>query len=86
MMVGAIYAESMSTIIDTIKDQTRPNQMKFVEFLVFLCRIAQEHYSKTVYKEELMYLKLEHLMPFYLQPLNLSPSFLFGEKFDLDEA
>ena len=44
MMVGAIYAESMMTIIDTITDQTKPNQMKYVEFLVFLCRIAHEHY------------------------------------------
>ena len=40
--------------------------MKFVEFLVFLCRIAHEHYMKTVYKEELLYIKLDHLMPSYL--------------------
>jgi uncharacterized protein YggL (DUF469 family) len=44
MMVGPIYAESLCLIIDTVRDQTRPNQMKYVEFLVFLCRIAHEHY------------------------------------------
>ena len=40
--------------------------MKYVEFIVFLCRVSHEHYSKTKYKEELLYLKLEHLIPNYL--------------------
>lgn len=44
IMVGAIYAESLMTIMDTIRDLTRPNQMKYVEFIVFLCRISHEHY------------------------------------------
>ena len=30
-MVGAIYAESMMNIIDTITDQSKPQQMKYVE-------------------------------------------------------
>lgn len=55
--------------------------MKFVEFIVFLCRIAYEHYSKTNHHEELLYLKLDHLMPAYLAYSNLQPQFLFGEKF-----
>lgn len=85
MMVGSIYAESMMTIIDTIRDPTRPNQMKFVEFLVFLCRISHEHYKTGIYKGESLYLKLDHLMPSFLTLLNLSPIFLFGEKFEADE-
>lgn len=85
MMVGAIYAESMQTIQDTIRDQTRPNMMKFVEFLVFLCRISEEHYKNSPYEGELLYLKLEHLMSRFLSPLNLSCLFLFGEKFQKDE-
>eukprot|EP00354_Favella_ehrenbergii_P005340 CAMPEP_0170455130 /NCGR_PEP_ID=MMETSP0123-20130129/3174_1 /TAXON_ID=182087 /ORGANISM="Favella ehrenbergii, Strain Fehren 1" /LENGTH=94 /DNA_ID=CAMNT_0010718119 /DNA_START=244 /DNA_END=528 /DNA_ORIENTATION=- len=59
------------TIVDTIRDQTR--------------RIAHEHYLGTGYEPELLYLKLDHLMPLFLQPLNLSPIFLFGEKFAKDE-
>lgn len=39
-MVGIIFAESMQTILDTIIDQDRPNQMKYVEFLVFLTRCS----------------------------------------------
>ena len=85
-MVGAIYAESKCTIIDTIRDQTKPNQMIFVEFLVFICRIAFEHYKSTVYKNEPLYLKLDHLMKYFLDyPLNLKPLFVFGEKFNHDE-
>ena len=80
-MVGVIYAESMMTIIDTIRDLTRPNQMKYVEFIVFLCRISYEHYAKTEHTAELLYLKLDHLMPAFLAYLSLQPQFLFGEKF-----
>jgi len=84
MMVGAIYAESMMTIVDTIRDQTRPNQMKYVEFLVFLCRVAHEHFKGGPYEKEESYLKLDHLMPVFLSFLNLQPIFLFGEKFTVD--
>ena len=84
MMVGAIYAESMMTIIDTIRDQTRPNQMKFVEFLVFICRIAHQHYVGGPYENELLYLKLDHLMTLLLSPLNMNPNFLFNERFLLE--
>ena len=88
MMVGAIYAESMMTIIDTITDQTKPNQMKYVEFLVFLCRIAHEHYQnfkKGAYQAEKLYKKLDRLMAAFLEAQHLAPTFLFGDKFDLDE-
>ena len=80
-MVGAIYAESMMNIVDTIRDQSKPQQMKYVEFIVFLCRIAHEHYNKGPYEKELLYLKLDKLLPAFLSPLNLNPVFLFGEKF-----
>lgn len=81
MMVGAIYAESMMTILDPIKDPTRPKQMKYVEFLVFLCRVVFEHYANTIYAKELLYLKLDHMMPKIVGYLNVQPLFLFNEKF-----
>ena len=84
MMVGALYAESMMTIIDTIRDQTKPNQMKYVEFLVFLCRITHEHYLGSPYEKELLYLKLDHLMPAFLAFVGAQPTFLFGEKFKVE--
>lgn len=58
--------------------------MKFVEFLIFLCRIAHEHYKTGPYNPEPLYLKIEHLMSHFLSHLSLSPTFLFGEKFGLD--
>ena len=60
--------------------------MKFTEFLVFLCRVSHEHYKKTAYKDELLYLKLEHLLPRYLEQYGLNPVYLYGEKFKIDQA
>ena len=56
--------------------------MKYVEFLVFLCRIAYEHYRKTPYHKELLYLKLDQCMGSFLAFLMLQPNFLFKEKFE----
>ena len=59
--------------------------MKYVEWLVFLCRIAHEHFKGGPYEKELLYLKLDHLMPSILGYLNLLPLFLFGEQFAIEE-
>ena len=72
LFVGAIYAESMMTIQDTIRDPMRVNQMKYVEFLVFLCRIAHEHYEKSPYRREPLYKKLDHLIPNFLSEANIT--------------
>ena len=56
--------------------------MKYVEFIVFLCRIAYEHYRGTPYENEMMYLKLEKILPKFLLVLNLQPVFLFYEEFE----
>jgi hypothetical protein len=56
--------------------------MKYTEFLVYLCRVAYEHYRGTHYENEMMYLKIEKLLPKYLAPLNLNPIFLFEEDFE----
>ena len=58
--------------------------MSYVEFLVFLCRIAYYHYDKTPYREELLYLKLDHLIPDFCAFLSLQPAFRFGERFKLE--
>ena len=85
MYVGAIYAESMQLITDTIRDPERPQMMSFVEFVVFLCRIAHEHYEGTPYSDELLYLKLEHLVPIFLNYHGPQATpWLYGEKFTLD--
>jgi len=52
------------------------------EFYVFICRIAFENYRGTPYENEMMYLKLEHTIPIFLDYLNLTPTFLFEEQFE----
>lgn len=84
LIVGAIYAESMMTIIDTIRDTLRVNQMKYVEFLIFLCRITHEHYQKSPYKKEPLSNKLDHKIDDYLAFVHQEPIFKLGELFQAE--
>ena len=45
--INPCYAESMMSRIDTMSDQSALLQMKFVEFLVFISRVAHEVYKGT---------------------------------------
>ena len=56
--------------------------MKYTEFLVFICRIAYEHYRGTPYENEMLYLKMEKILPKYLAVFNLTCIFLFEEDFE----
>lgn len=85
VMVGAIYAESLQTVLDPIRENMiRTNSMKFVEFVVFICRVCHHHYSDTEFHEELLYLKIDHLLPVLLAPLHLIPTFQFGTMFEVE--
>ena len=61
-----MYAESMMTIIDNMSDPRRCFKMCYVEFVVFLCRISYAHYENTPHKKELLYKKIDHLLPAFL--------------------
>lgn len=74
------------TLVDTISNRDLLNQMKMVEFYVFICRIAFEHYRGTPYENEMMYLKLEKTVPKFLNFLQLDPVFLFNEEFEYKPA
>lgn len=56
-----------------MKDPTINNQMSYVEFIVFLCRISHGHYDGGPDQAELMYLKLDHLIPVFLGHIGLEP-------------
>ena len=58
--------------------------MKYVEFLVFLCRITHEHYESTVHRGELLHVKLDHMLPHFLGYVGLDVIFQFGEKFEAE--
>ena len=81
MMVGAMYSECMMTILDNLSDPTICQQMKYVEFLVFLCRITHENYSSSEHHNEALYVKLDHMLPKFLDRINLECAFQYGEKF-----
>ena len=59
--------------------------MNFVEFIVFVCRVCHEAFEKTDKKKELLYLKIDYLMPKLLEPNKLVPLFSFKEKFQVDK-
>ena len=56
--------------------------MKLVEFYVWICRICFEHFRNTPYENEMMYLKIEKLLPIILYAYHLTPVFLFNEEFE----
>ena len=80
-----MYAESMMTIIDNMRDPAINHQMKYVEFLVFLCRLTLEHYESTEHKNEAFYKKLDHLLPTFLAYASLKCNFKFKELFKEEE-
>ena len=45
--VAPCYAESMMSRIDTMSDMSVLQQMKYIEFLVFICRVSHEVYLGT---------------------------------------
>jgi hypothetical protein len=67
-IVGACFYESMIILVDTIKTP-RQKEMQPWEFLVFICRMTYEHYKNTPYKDEMMYIKLEKMLPAWLAPV-----------------
>ena len=81
MMIGAMYSEAMMTIMDNMSDPMICHKMKYVEFLVFLCRVTFEHYEKTEHNAEPFYNKLDHMMPKFLDHMRLEPVFTFGVLF-----
>lgn len=60
--------------------------MKYVEFIVFLSRLAFQHYKDTPYHMELMYIKIDKMLPRFLAPLNLTPMFSFNDEFEYKPA
>jgi hypothetical protein len=58
--------------------------MQYNEFLVFIARVTYEHYKKTNYHNELMYIKIEKMLPAWLAPVYAQPDFGFHVDFAYD--
>ena len=72
------YVESLMSRVDTMKDLRMAKQMRYVEFLVFIARIAHEIYSST--KQESMELadKIESILDPLLETASLVKIFSFS--------
>jgi hypothetical protein len=64
--VAPCYAESMMSRIDTLSDLTVMQQMKYVEFLVFICRVAHEIYLGTKQEDLGLHLKIDAVLDPFL--------------------
>ena len=83
--MGVVFAESLMTVIDTVRDKERMYQLTYPEFIYFLCKITEVHYTNTVYEAEEFHVKLDIMLPILLEPFDLAPRFSFGLRFTADE-
>jgi hypothetical protein len=65
-----------------VRFREKTKEMKFTEFLIFLCRISFENYRGTPYENEQMYLKIDKCLPKFLAPVGLNQVFSYEEEFE----
>jgi len=56
------YAESLMTRIDTLSDLSIMQQMRYVEFLCFIARIAHQIYDGTKQESQGLHIKIDMIM------------------------
>jgi hypothetical protein len=61
-------------------------RMQLGEFLSFMCRVSHELCKDTPYANELLYLKLDKMLPIWLESVNKPPTFTFDHDFDCDRS
>ena len=79
-ILGVVFAESLMTVIDTVRNRERMYQLQYPEFLYFLCKITEVHYTNTEYDGCEFHTKLDNLLPHLLEPMGLVPQFSFGQQ------
>ena len=75
--VSPCYAESMMSRIDTLSDLSSLQQMKYVEFLVFIARVSHEVYIKTKQEHLGLHLKIDAVLGKLLESQYLTKTFTF---------
>ena len=73
------YAESLMTRIDTLSDLSVMQQMKYVEFLCFISRIAHELYKGTKQESIGLHFKIDAIMTPIFDAYNEHKLFSFKE-------
>ena len=75
------YIESLQQRIDTMKDIVLVRQMKYVEFLLFICRLAHEIYKGSREETEMpLYEKIENILDPLLSTVKLKKVFSYSAK------
>ena len=77
-ILGVVFAESLQTVVDTVRNKERMYQLQYPEFLYFLCKITEVHFADTLHETEEFYIKLDSMLPTLLEPMGLVPQFTFG--------
>jgi hypothetical protein len=75
--VSPCYAESMMSRIDTLSDMSALQQMKYVEFLVFISRVSHEVYMKTKQEHQGLHTKIDNVLTKLLETAFLTKTFTF---------
>lgn len=84
--VGACFYESLRVLEDTIK-VPRMCEMQPWEFIVFICSITHAYFkiqSNGVYHGEAMHIKLEKILPMWLEPVFGKMEFTTDSRFEYD--
>lgn len=72
-ILGIVFAESLMTVVDTVRNRERMYQLSYPEYLYFLCKITEVHFTNTEYEMEDFHVKLDNLLPCLLEPMDLAP-------------
>mmetsp|Transcript_25236 Transcript_25236/g.39053 ORF Transcript_25236/g.39053 Transcript_25236/m.39053 type:complete len:270 (-) Transcript_25236:87-896(-) len=83
--IAPCYAESMMSKIDTLSDLSALQQMKYVEFLVFIARISHEVFKGTKKEKKGLHLKIDKLLEPLLDTVYTSRIFSFKEESEDEE-
>lgn len=74
-MLGVIFAESLMTVVDPVTSKIKLTNLTFAEFVYFLCRCIDLHYTNSIYENEEFYIKLDNMLSVLLEPFDLAPQF-----------
>ena len=81
------FNESLMSRIDTMSDQSTNVQMSFVEFLVFLARIANEVWdTESDAYDKPLHIKIDRLLQAIFSAFNLTKLFSFEREWELGSS
>lgn len=84
--INPCYAESMMSKIDTMSDLSSLEQMKYVEFLVFISRVSHEIYKTHAKHYWGCHLKIDRVLDAILGTQYMTKMWGFKDEFEEEEG